>query len=182
MQKPIEDLLRACKMGNQMAQLQLYDKYCNAMFTVACRYLKNEEDAKDAMQEGFLKAFMKLEYYKPESTFGSWLKQIVIHQCLDVLKKRQIKFAEAEISELQITDEDDWTFDIEVTKTDALNALEQLVEKYKVVLTLYLIEGYDHSEISEILDIPIKTSRTHLRRGKIKLKELLKSKYNETRY
>jgi RNA polymerase sigma-70 factor (ECF subfamily) len=182
MQKQIESLIRASKKGNQMAQMQLYDTYCSAMFTVACRYLNNEEDAKDVMQEGFLKAFVNLDKYKPEATFGAWLKRIVINQCLDVLKKKQIEFSEVVVSELQITNEDDWSFDNAITKNDVVKAIEQLNEKHKVVITLYLIEGYDHTEISEILDIPIKTSRTHLRRGKLKLQELLKLKYNEARY
>ena len=182
MQAQIETLIKACKKGNQMAQMQLYDQYCNAMFTVACRYLNNEEDAKDAMQEGFLKAFINLDDYKPEATFGAWLKRIVINQCLDVLKKNKVEFSTVEISELKIVDGDDWSFDSNINKNDILNAIEQLNEKHKVVVTLYLIEGYDHAEISEILDIPIKTSRTHLRRGKLKLQELLKQKYNEARY
>ena len=177
-----ESLIKACKKGNQIAQMQLYDTYCNAMFTVASRYLNNEEDAKDAMQEGFLKAFINLHKYKPEATFGAWLKRIVINQCLDVLKKRQIDLFDVEVSELQITNEDDWNFDTNVSKKDILNAIEQLNEKHKIVIKLYLIEGYDHAEISEILEIPIKTSRTHLRRGKLKLQEFLKPKYNEARY
>ncbi|GAB4156922.1 MAG: sigma-70 family RNA polymerase sigma factor [Winogradskyella sp.] len=182
MQKQTEFLIRASKKGNQLAQMQLYDTYCNAMFTVACRYLNNEEDAKDAMQEGFLKAFLNLDNYKPKATFGAWLKRIVINQCLDALKKRKIEFSEVEVSELQTTNEDDWNFDNAITKNDVVKAIEQLNEKHKVVITLYLIEGYNHTEISEILDIPIKTSRTHLRRGKLKLQELLKPKYNEARY
>ncbi|WP_243472552.1 RNA polymerase sigma factor [Winogradskyella sp. MH6] len=182
MQKQTESLIKASKRGNQVAQMQLYDKYCNAMFTVACRYLNNKEDAKDVMQEGFLKAFVNLDKYKPEATFGAWLKRIVINQCLDVLKKRQIEFFEVEVSELQTINEDEWNFDSSLTKKDILGAIDQLNDKHKIVIKLYLIEGYDHTEISEILNIPAKTSRTHLRRGKLKLQELLKQKYNEARY
>jgi RNA polymerase sigma-70 factor (ECF subfamily) len=182
MHQHINKLIRACKKGNQVAQMQLYDMYCDAMFTVASRYLNNDEDAKDAMQEGFLKAFTNLDNYKPEYTFGAWLKRIVINQCLDVIRKRKIEFSEVVVSELQITNEDNWDFNGNINKTDILNAIEQLNEKHKIVIKLYLIEGYDHTEISEILDIPVKTSRTHLRRGKLKLQEFLKPKYNEARY
>ncbi|WP_138434568.1 RNA polymerase sigma factor [Winogradskyella algicola] len=182
MQQQTNSLIQACKKGNQVAQIQVYDMYCDAMFTVASRYLNNDEDAKDAMQEGFLKAFTNLDNYKPEYTFGAWLKRIVINQCLDVLRKRKIEFSEVVVSELQITNEDNWDFDSNINKTDILNAIEQLNEKHKIVIKLYLIEGYDHTEISEILDIPVKTSRTHLRRGKLKLQEFLKPKYNEARY
>lgn len=182
MQNRDQTLIEACISGNEIAQMQVYDKYCQAMFTVACRYLNNVEDAKDAMQEGFLKAFVNLMHYQPEATFGVWLKRIIINQCLDVLKKKQLQFDVIEVSELQITDDEDWNFDSTITKQEILSAVEQLNEKHKIVVKLYLIEGYDHEEISDILDIPIKTSRTHLRRGKLKLQELLKEKYNEARY
>ena len=175
-------LIKLCKNGNEVAQLQVYDTYAQAMFTIACRYLKDDEEAKDAMQEGFLKAFTNIETYQPESTFGAWLKRIIINQCLDVLKKNKLEFEAVEVSELQIINEEDWQFDIAITKQEILFAIDQLNEKYKVVVTLYLLEGYDHEEISNILEIPVKTSRTHLRRGKLKLQDLLKQKYNEARY
>lgn len=176
------NLLESCRQGNEIAKMQVYDQYCEAMFTIACRYLVNEEDAKDVMQEGFLKAFVNIDNYKPEATFGAWLKRIIINQCLDVLKKNKLEFEEVEVSELKVIDDDDWNFDIAISKTDILLAIEQLNKKYKIVVKLYLLEGYDHQEISEILDIPIKTSRTHLRRGKLGLQQLLKERYNEARY
>ncbi|WP_179319371.1 RNA polymerase sigma factor [Winogradskyella helgolandensis] len=181
MQKLDTKLITLCKKGNEVAQMQVYDKYSQAMYTIACRYL-SDEDAKDAMQEGFLKVFRNLESYKPEATFGAWLKRIVINQCLDVLKKNKLEFEAIEVSELQIINEDDWQFDTTITKQEILFAVEQISEKHRIVVKLYLLEGYDHEEISDILGIPIKTSRTHLRRGKLKLQELLKQKYNEARY
>lgn len=176
------NLIKLCKKQNQVAQMQVYDIYCQAMFTIACRYLKNDEDAKDAMQDGFLKAFRNIETYHPKATFGAWLKRIIINQCLDVLKKNKLEFEDVEVSELQIINEDDWHFNSVITKQEILNAIEQLKDKYKIVVTLYLVEGYDHQEISQILEIPEKTSRTHLRRGKLKLQDLLKDKYDEARY
>ncbi len=175
-------LIEACKKGNQIAQMQIYDRYCEAMFTIACRYLNNREDAKDAMQEGFLKVFTNIKNYKPEATFGVWLKRIIINQCLDVLKKRKIEFSNDDIETLRTVESDNWDFDSSISKPEILNAIEQLNNKHKIVVQLYLIEGYDHEEISEILEIPVKTSRTHLRRGKLKLQDLLKQKYNEARY
>jgi len=175
-------LVRLCKKGNQIAQMQVYDNYCQAMFTIACRYLNNEEDAKDAMQDGFLKAFTNIESYKPEATFGAWLKRIIINQCLDVLKKRKLEFSNDDLEKLQIVEDNNWDFESAISKAEIINAIAQLSEKYKIVVQLYLIEGYDHQEISEILDIPVKTSRTHLSRGKSKLHDLLKQQYNEARY
>lgn len=175
-------LIKACRRGNQKAQMQLYDSYCNAMFNVACRYLKNENDAKDAMQEGFLKAFLNIDTYKTTATFGAWLKRIIINQCIDELKKRQFKMESLETENLQITDDDDWQFESTITKQDILKAIDTLPEKYRLVITLYLIEGYDHEEISSILNIEKRTSRTQLRRAKLKVRELLNRTYYETGY
>ena len=182
MQNREHNLITLCIKGNQNAQMQLYDQYCGAMFTVACRYLKNEEDAKDAMQEGFLKAFKNLTMFQPDATFGVWLKRIIINQCLDVLKKNTLQFSDDNLMELTISEDENWEFDVAITKNDILLAIDQLDAKHRMVVKLYLIEGYDHQEISEILEIAKETSRTHLRRGKIKLKDLLKRKYNEAIY
>ena len=182
MHNQIHSLIESCKKGNQLAQMQVYDQYAKAMFTVACRYLDDIEEAKDAMQEGFLKAFIHIHKYEPTATFGAWLKRIVINQALDTLKKRKLELVDDTVDNLQVIDDDNWQFDSTITKADILLAVESLKDKYKVVVKLYLIEGYDHEEISEILNIPVKTSRTQLRRGKQKLRELLNPHYNEARY
>ena len=181
MQYKTDRLIKACKKGNQVAQMQVYDNFSHAMFTIACRYLSGE-DAKDAMQEAFIKAFMNMHQYKPTATFGTWLKRIVINQCLDVLKRRSLEFSNDEVESLRVIEDDNWDFESSISKHEILEAIEKLDKKYNLVVKLYLIEGYDHQEISEILNIPVKTSRTHLSRGKATLRDLLKPKYNETRY
>lgn len=180
MQKTIETLLKSCIKGDEKAQMQLYDKYCEAMFIVACRYLKNEEDAKDAMQDGFLKAFQNMKTYTKVYSFGAWLKRIIINQCLDTLKKQKMEWGETRSEDLEIIDDGDWKVNSVITKDMVEEALVQLSDKYQLVLKLYLIEGYDHEEISQILKIPVKTSRTQLRRGRMQLKELLKEQYYAT--
>jgi RNA polymerase sigma factor (sigma-70 family) len=182
MSKEINLLIKLCKKGNPKAQMQVYTLYCEAMFFITSRYLKNEEEAKDAMQECFLKAFSKLETYTEVITFGAWLKRIVINHCIDVLKKKQLETVSLESYPLEIIDDDNWDFEVEISKEMILSAIENLHQKHQLVVKLYLIEGYDHTEISEILEIPIKTSRTHLRRGKLQLQELLKTEKYEARY
>lgn len=181
MSKEINLLIQQCKKGNRKAQMHIYDKYCEAMFTITCRYLPKEE-AKEAMQEGFLKAFLHIKNFENTRTFGAWLKRIVINQCIDVLKKKKLETVSIENHSLEIVEEEDWLFDIEITKEQISKAIDQLSNKYQFVLKLYLMEGYDHAEISEILGIAIKTSRTQLRRGKLQLRELLKKQLNEARY
>jgi len=182
MQIEINAIIEACKKGKQKEQMQLYDVYCNAMFNIACRYLINEEDAKDAMQEGFLKAFKDINNYKADFTFGAWLKRIIINQCIDELRKKQFDFSKIETEHLELIDDDNWKVNNSITKQAIINAIETLSEKHKLVVNLYVMEGYDHEEISQILNIPIKTSRTHLRRGRLQLQKLLKEKRNGTGY
>lgn len=183
MSKKINVLIKKCIKGDQKSQIHLYDLYCEAMFYIACRYLTNEEEAKDALQDGFLKAFLKLSSFKDDVSFGAWLKKIIINQCIDVLKKKKLETVSIENQFLEIIDDEaSWQFDYKISKEIIENTINKLSEKYKLVLQLYLIEGYDHSEISGILNIPVKTSRTHLRRGKFQLQGLLKEKRYETRY
>lgn len=174
MSKEINFLVIESKKGNQKAQIKLYDLHCNAMFAISCRYLKNNEEAKDAMQDGFLKAFLSLENYTDGTNFSSWLKMIIINTCIDALKKKKLETVSTENYPLEISNDEDWNFDTKISKQQIIEAIEKLDLKYQLVIKLFLIEGYDHQEISEILKIPIKTSRTQLRRGKLVMRNLLK--------
>ncbi|WP_218846335.1 RNA polymerase sigma factor [Winogradskyella ludwigii] len=164
--------------------MQLYNQYCNGMLTVAFRFVKDTMEAEDIVQEAFIKAFSKLEQYKAEVSFGAWLKRIVINKCIDVLKAKRQRIVELEEHHLNVVDkdnDDDWLIDDIITITDVKMAIDLLPEKYKYVVMLYLIEGYDHQEISEILNISEVASRTQLSRGKQKLKTELKLEKNGTR-
>lgn len=174
MSKELCLLILKSKKGNQKAQLRLYDLYCKAMFFIACRYLKDQEEAKDAMQDAFLKVFLNLASYKEDISFGAWLKKIVINTCIDKLKKKKLDTISMENYPLELIDDNDWSFDVDIDKEQIIGAIEKLTIKYQLVVKLFLIEGYDHQEISEILEIPIKTSRTQLRRGKLALRNILK--------
>jgi RNA polymerase sigma-70 factor (ECF subfamily) len=162
-----EELLTACRAGNSKAQMELYKRYYKAMYNIALRILNDTGEAEDVMQESFLSAFQKLETYRGEVTFGSWLKKIVINRSLDILKVRKtiITLEAAPEIENDEPDEDYLKYkelSIEIVK----KALMDLPEGYRVVLTLYLIEGYDHEEISQILKISNATSRTQYHRAK----------------
>ena len=176
------DLIEKCKNNDRKSQMRLYDMYCDAMFCIAMRYVKSTDDAQDVMQEAFIKAFQKLNQFKAEVTFGAWLKRIVINKCLDFLKSKHQLQVSIEETNIQLADDSDWSVDEEIDVSEVKKAIETLPEKYKYVVMLYLIEGYDHEEISQILEISNSTSRTHLLRGKQKLKSLLKEKEYGKRY
>jgi len=154
------------------------------MLIVALRFVKDTMEAEDIVQEAFIKAFSKLEQYKAEVTFGAWLKRIVINKCIDVLKSKRQRSIELEEHHLNVVDpdyENEWLVDDEITIDEVKTAIESLPEKYKFVVMLYLVEGYDHQEISEILNISEVASRTQLSRGKQKLQNELKLEKNGTR-
>ncbi|WNH10144.1 RNA polymerase sigma factor [Thalassobellus suaedae] len=178
------DIIEKCKQNNRKAQVQLYNQYCDGMYVVAKRFLKNTHDAEDVVQEAFIKAFTKLHQYNAEVTFGAWLKRIVVNKSIDFLKskKQLIELEEVHLKVIDIESDDKWLVDDAITINEAKSAIDKLPEKYQYVVMLYLIEGYDHQEISEILNISEVASRTQLSRGKTKLQELLKLKKNGTRY
>jgi RNA polymerase sigma-70 factor (ECF subfamily) len=166
-----------CKLNKAKAQMQLYNLYCDAMFVIAKRYVKNSFEAEDIMQDAFIKVFKNIENFNGEVTIGAWIKKIVINQCIDFLKKKKIELVEINESKHTLTDDNDWNVDEEVTINNITSAINNLPDKYKVVLNLYLIEGYDHKEIAQILNINEVTSRSQLMRGRIKLKNKLKAFY-----
>ena len=155
------------------------------MYIVANRFVKDAAEAEDVVQEAFIKAFAKLHQYKAEVTFGAWLKRIVVNKSIDYLKSKKQQVVALEEVHLKVVDtpnDNKWLVDDDTTITEVKNAINTLPEKYRYVLMLFLMEGYDHQEISEILNISQVASRTQLSRGKQKLQELLKHKKDGTRY
>lgn len=179
------DIIEKCKQNNRKAQLQLYNQYCNGMHIVAKRFLNDDADAEDVVQEAFINAFSKLHQYKAEVTFGAWLKRIVINKSIDFLKSKRQQLVALDEVHLKVVDteiDDKWLVDDAITLNDVRRAIKQLPETYQYVVMLYLIEGYDHQEISEILNISEVASRTQLCRGKAKLQQLLTLKKDGTRH
>ncbi len=176
-------LIEACKQNSRRAQLKLYNKYCDGMYYVALRFMKDSMEAEDAMQEAFVKAFAKLHQFNGEVTFGAWLKRIVINKCLDKLKAKKMELVAINEQTLgTVEEENNWQIEDGIGIDLVKEKMEDLPEKYKYPLMLYLIEGYDHEEISEILNITQVASRTLVHRGKKKLQEELKTFSNGTGY
>ncbi len=166
-------LIDKCKDNDPKAQMQLYDLYCKAMYNTACNMIKDDVIAQDVMQESFIKAFKKVETYNGSASFGSWLKKIVINHSLDWLKKQKLKTVELDEQVISIIDDDNWEIENKTSLQDIYNCIELLPNKCKNVVKLYLLEGYDHQEVAQILKISEVASRSQLSRGKMRLKELL---------
>jgi len=159
--------------GDSRAQYQLYQLYSRAMYNVCYRMINNREEAEDMLQESFSEAFHRLGTFRFESAFGAWLKRITVNKCINALKKRKAKLVPVEeLPDLQDQDED--KVDVSsITVTQVREAMESLPEGYRVIFSLYLLEGYDHAEISQIMDISESTSKSQYLRARQKLKEIL---------
>jgi RNA polymerase sigma factor (sigma-70 family) len=160
--------------GDRAAQFDIYKLYAKSMYNIALRILNYDEEAEDVLQEAFLDAFTRIGDFRQESTFGLWLKQIVINKSINYLRKRKMDFVSVdEVSDLA---EESNTEEIELNINHIKSAIALLPDGYRVVLSLYLLEGYDHEEIAHILKISENTSRTQYMRAKNKLKDILKKK------
>jgi len=174
-----QDLLDGCKHGDQKAQFQIYKLYYKAMYNTSLRIVNDTMEAEDIMQESFLSAFEKINTYSGTVSFGAWLKKIVINRSLDALGKRKAVFEDIE-SHIGIKDDENDNVtnyeELDVKVEEVKEAIERLPDGYRVILSLYLLEGYDHDEIAEILSISSSTSRSQLSRAKQKLISELRKK------
>ena len=174
----IEELIALCKENNQKAQFEIYNRYCKAMYNVAYRIVKDEHFAQDVMQEGFLKAFTKINDYRQEVAFGAWLKKIIVNYSIDFYKKNN-QFQVEDLSKTLYKIEEDKSFfsesiDLNSLKVkQVLDTILSLKDNYRMVLNLFYIEGYDQEEICEILNISYANCRTTLSRAKESLRKKL---------
>jgi RNA polymerase sigma factor (sigma-70 family) len=147
------------------------------MYNAAYRIVHNEEEAEDVLQEAFISAFHHLDSYRGDSPFGAWLKRIVINKALtQVTKKKMERFPEDDRWDVKEEEPIDIFEGFPFTVERVRAAIEALPDGYRMVLSLYLLEGYDHGEIAEIMGITESTSKSQFNRSKKKLKELLESK------
>ncbi|WP_235835849.1 RNA polymerase sigma factor [Cognatitamlana onchidii] len=173
-----EELITLCKSKNQSAQLEIYNRYYKAMYNTSIRIVKDSFEAEDIMQDAFLQAFTKLKTLKDDSTFGAWLKRIVvnksIHHYRQLIKKNETSIDDVlyKIEESTYESEQDHNYN-NLKANQVLDTMKTLKDNYRIVLTLNLIEGYDYEEIGEILNISYQNTRTMVSRAKMSLRQKL---------
>ena len=166
-------LIEKCKNGDSQAQFSLYNQYKKAMYNLAHRILNNREDAEDILQEAFVDCFRNIGSFRFESTFGAWLKKILLNRCINHLRKKKLDLTLCEnLPPVIYEEEEEVTYETE----KIFKGIEMLPDGYRIILTLYLLEGYDHSEISQILDISESTSKSQYMRAKERLRRILSIK------
>lgn len=178
----IEGLLDHCIQGNRLAQMEVYHRYSKAMYNTALRIVNDASEAEDVMQEAFLTAFTRLYMLQNKADFGGWLKRIVINESINAHRKKihHLNVDEQHITEEEYSSEEEEVENIadinQLKAQEIIAAIGQLKDNYRKILTLHYMEGYDHEEIAEIMELSYANSRTMLSRAKNNLKQLLLKK------
>ena len=171
------DIVLGCQRKDRNAQRQLYAHYAQPMYNLCLRMVKHSHDAEDVLQVAFVHIFAKINTFNFEASISAWIKRVVVNRCIDHLKKRRLLVTDLDLSRHDAAEDsepepyDDGGYTVERIKESML----QLSEGYRVVLTLYLFEGFDHEEIGQILGISSGTSKSQYSRARKRLAQLLTS-------
>ncbi len=165
-------LIKACSNGDNKAFRRIYEIHSGTMYSICLRYMNNEDEAKDALQEGFIKVFKNISKFKFTGSFEGWMKRIFVNSSIELIRKRKMHL---DVSELN-SNELPLTAKIETGSLDAekmMTLVQQLPEGYRTVFNMFIVDGYSHKEISDYLEISESTSKTQLFKARKQLQEWL---------
>lgn len=170
-----DELLIRLREQDRAAQKWLYERYSPLMFSVCRRYLRAPEDAEEALVSGFFKVFSQIDSFTGAGNFEGWIRRIMVNECLMTLRKIQLLTFPGD--EAQFPDpHDSFNIEADISAREILELLDQLPPGYRTVFNLYVLEGFKHIEIAEMLGISINTSKSQLILAKEKLRKLLIAK------
>lgn len=173
------ELIKQCIRGDSRAQYRLYKLYSKAMYNICIRMLSNRHEAEDVLQEAFVNAFRNLKSFKGKSTFGAWLKRIVINKCISQIRKNKPELVEMENVDFEKSDPYDSSDYSAINPEYIHQAIKELPEGSRVIFNLFALEGYKHKEIGEMLAISESTSKTQFLRARSILMNKLSVTVNE---
>lgn len=182
MKDELIDIIVGCQKKKYRYQKKLYDRYSSLLYAICMRYFKNQNDANDGLQEGFIQIYAKITEFRGDGSFEGWIKKIQVNTCLMYLRsKKKILFLEDmnlnENNEEQEDEEEDRFYSI--NSQVLFEMIKQLPDGYRTVFNMYVLDGYSHKEISNYLSISEGTSKSQLARAKKLLKEKVLNKLNE---
>jgi RNA polymerase sigma factor (sigma-70 family) len=176
-----QQVIQACIENNPNAQRQLFEFYAPKMLAICCRYCQNREDAKDAMHEGFIKVFKQLKKFKQESKLETWITRIMIFTAIDHFKKStKYKLFADDKQVYDIAGDEDYYIEYEEQEIDAnklRECIQTLPDGYRMVFSMYAIDGFSHKQISEELGISVGTSKSQLARARKQLQQIVRERF-----
>ncbi len=183
-QRELAIIVEKCKKQDRLSQRRVYELFYSKMMGVCLRYAKNEDEAKDILQDGFIKVFEKIDKYGFEGSFEGWLRRIIVNTAIDAYRrnKREYSLNEAIVKDESYNAEFDEPVSIynSLSIKDVVNAMQKLSPAYRTVFNLYVMEGMTHKEIANELSISEGTSKSNLAKAKLNIKKLLNKKIKET--
>ena len=181
------DLVDGCLKGERRSQQRVYELFYGKMMAVCMRYTKNTDQAKDILQDGFIKVFRSMEKFNREGSFEGWIRRIMVNTAIDYFRRAKNAYLllgeERSIEDFGDQDEEDTIEDeaaeevLDLKPADVINAMQKLTPAYRTVFNLYVFEEMTHKEIAEMLGINIGTSKSNLAKAKHNLKKLLKKEH-----
>jgi len=167
-----EKIIKGCKRGERKAQRQLYELYASAMYSVCMQYIAEKESARDALQDGFIKVFSKIDTYNGSGSLGGWIRKVFVNTCIEYLRKKDALKMSLSIDDVQYALEDNSTDALQQISADELfGYISELPDGYRTVFNLYVLEGMNHYEISQMFHITESTSRSQYNRARKALQE-----------
>lgn len=170
-------IVQGCLKGDKTFQKLLYNQYSQKMYSVCLRYSQGQDQAKDFLQEGFIRVFQNLASFKGEGSFEGWIRRIMVNGCLEALRKPENKIFHEDVNDV----ESELSYSPEMRKMDVqfvLKKIQELAPGYRAVFNLFIIEGYQHQEIAEMLGISESTSKSQLSRARKIVQEMLSGEYS----
>ncbi len=170
-------IVEGCLRGEKSFQKLLYNQYSQKMYSVCLRYSHDQDQAKDLLQDGFIRVFQNLTTFKGEGSFEGWVRRIMVNGCLESLRKPENKIFHEDVNDV----ESELSYEPNMRKLDVqyvLRKIQELAPGYRAVFNLFVVEGYQHQEIAEMLGISESTSKSQLSRARKLLQEMLAGEYS----
>ncbi len=168
-----EKILEGCIAGKRRAQNQLYQRFAKGMLGVCLRYGRNLAEAEDILQDGFIKVFKNIKDFRHEGSLEGWIRKIMVNTAITQFNKNKMKFVEISDEIAVQQDDQDETLNVRIEPEMLLNLIQEMPDGYRMVLNLYVFEGFNHKEIAEILTISENTSKSQLFKARKYLKREL---------
>ncbi|MDD2247025.1 MAG: sigma-70 family RNA polymerase sigma factor [Proteiniphilum sp.] len=159
-------LILACKQGKLWARKKVYEQYAPSMMALCRRYVPDDEDAKDVLQEGFLKIFTEIGQYSGKGSFGGWIRKIFVNTSLDYIRKKNRLKQKELLTDIETVDYKNTPNMEYITAEELMQCIGELPDTYRAVFNLFAVEGFSHREIAELLDMPESTSRSFFFRAR----------------
>lgn len=179
---PEQELVDKCLANDPYAQELLYRRYAAKMYGICLRYVRHREEASDILQEGFIRVFTNLKYYRGEGSFEGWVRRIIVNTAINYYKANTKYSRDLSVDEVSINSNIDNDALSRLSTEELLKVVQALPDGFRMVFNLFVIEGYDHKEIGQMLGITENTSKSQLHRAKAALQKMLLKEYNIIRY